>query len=78
MTRESRLPSRADEDELLVFDMIDALVRMVLGLGAESKVLGRIEVLMVRSWDRREVTGPMAGDAGGVNAFLDTSCPNAW
>jgi hypothetical protein len=78
MTRESRLPSKADEDELLVLDITDALVRMVLGLGAESKVLGRIEVLMMRSWDRREVTGPMAGDAGGVNASLGTSCPNGW
>jgi hypothetical protein len=78
MMRESRLPSRADEDELLVFDTTDALVRMVLGLGAESKVLGRTEVLRVRSWDRREVTGPMPGDAGGVNASLDTSCPNGW
>jgi hypothetical protein len=78
MMRESRLPSRADEDELLVLDTTDVLVRMVLGLGAESKVLRRTEVLRVRSWDRREATGPMLGDAGGVNASLDTSCPNGW
>jgi hypothetical protein len=48
ITRESRLPSIADDEEL-VLDKTDVLVLMVLGLGAGSKVLGRTEVLRARS-----------------------------